>query len=58
MATHLPASEIKLYVWPGQWGLPSYDPYSLSAILYLQLAIPAKFCVVECTDTDLSPSGT
>ena len=57
MAHNLPAGEVKLYVWPGQWDLPSYDSYSLSAIMYLQLAIPGKFHVVECTDPDLSPSG-
>ncbi|KAF5315658.1 hypothetical protein D9611_004914 [Ephemerocybe angulata] len=57
MAHNLPASEIKLYVWPKLWDIPSFDPYSLSAILYLQLAVPGKFSVVECTDPDLSPSG-
>ncbi|KAJ3544081.1 hypothetical protein NMY22_g2914 [Coprinellus aureogranulatus] len=57
MAHNLPAPEVSLYVWPGLWDLPSYDPYSLSAILYLQLAIPGQFSVIECTDPDLSPSG-
>ncbi|KAJ7724458.1 hypothetical protein DFH07DRAFT_854826 [Mycena maculata] len=49
-----------LHIWsgPGQWGLPSFDPHSLVAVLYLQLAMPGQFEIVNCTNPDLSPSGT
>ncbi|KAL1758357.1 hypothetical protein FB107DRAFT_207506 [Schizophyllum commune] len=46
-----------LYVWPGEWGLPSMDPSCLAAILYLQLALPGKFTVSHCMNPDLSPTG-
>ncbi|EAU88816.1 hypothetical protein CC1G_01189 [Coprinopsis cinerea okayama7 len=51
------SQRIQLYVWPKLWDLPSFDPYCLTAILYLQLAIPGDFTIIECTDVDLSPSG-
>jgi len=53
----LPSSGIVLYVWPGQWSLPSFDPQCLAALLYLQLAIPGQFTVAECSYPDLSPTG-
>lgn len=53
----LPSSRIVLYVWPGQWSLPSFDPQCLAALLYLQLAIPGQFTVAECSYPDLSPTG-
>ncbi|KIM25349.1 hypothetical protein M408DRAFT_17332 [Serendipita vermifera MAFF 305830] len=62
-----PADEkISLYVWPHFWNLPSFDIESLAAILYLQLAFRHhnhkhehhKYRLVECTDPDVSPSGT
>ena len=46
-----------LYIWPRQWGLPSFDPSCLAAVLYLQLTLPGRFAVVECTSPDTSPSG-
>ena len=50
-------SQLVLHVWPGRWDLPSIDPSCLTAILYLQLAIPGHFCISECTNPDLSPTG-
>ncbi|KXN92218.1 hypothetical protein AN958_08671 [Leucoagaricus sp. SymC.cos] len=46
-----------LYVWPGQWDLPSVDPLCLAAVLYLQLALPGEFSISECNNPDISPSG-
>jgi hypothetical protein len=51
-------SKLKLYVWNGKWDLPSIEPDCLAAILYLQLAFPGDFDIVECTNPDLSPSGS
>ncbi|KAK0210868.1 hypothetical protein DFS33DRAFT_1270796 [Desarmillaria ectypa] len=51
-------SEIVLYIWPGQWGLHSFEPMCLAAVIFLQLSIPGKFSVVECTNPELSPTGT
>ena len=53
----LPSSDIVLHIWPGQWALPSFDPQCLAALLYLQLAIPGRFRVAECSYPDLSPTG-
>lgn len=49
---------LTLYSWPHLWNLPSFDADCLAVILYLQLAFPANYSVVECTDPDVSPSGT
>ncbi|KAF8163460.1 outer mitochondrial membrane transport complex protein-domain-containing protein [Crassisporium funariophilum] len=57
MNSNLPSSGIVLHIWPGQWGLPSFDPQCLAAVLYLQLAIPGKFRVIECSNPDYSPTG-
>ncbi|KAG6332673.1 hypothetical protein ID866_6418 [Astraeus odoratus] len=46
-----------LYVWPSKWGLQSLDPACLAAVMYLQLAMPGKFRVAECSDPDMSPNG-
>ncbi|KAG1875159.1 hypothetical protein C8R48DRAFT_691678 [Suillus tomentosus] len=46
-----------LHIWPSRWNLPSIDPTCIAAIFYLQLTIPGRFEVVECTDPDVSPSG-
>lgn len=46
-----------LHIYPAQWDLPSLDPACLTAVLYLQLAIPHRFSVVECSNPDESPSG-
>ncbi|KAJ8496758.1 hypothetical protein ONZ45_g12331 [Pleurotus djamor] len=51
------ASNIVLYTWPGHWDLPSWDPSSLAAVIFLQLALPGGFTVAECTNPDSSPSG-
>ncbi len=50
-------SEIVLYIWPGQWGLHSFEPMCLATVIFLQLSIPGKFSVVECTNPELSPTG-
>ncbi|KAJ7775070.1 hypothetical protein B0H16DRAFT_1509435 [Mycena metata] len=47
-----------LHIWPGDWGLLSVHPPSLTAVLHLQLTVPGKFNVSYCTNPDLSPSGT
>lgn len=57
MSQVTPSSKLVLYVWPGQWGLPSFDPLCLATILYLQLAIPEQFTVSQCSDPDVSPNG-
>ncbi|KAA1469451.1 hypothetical protein DENSPDRAFT_864175 [Dentipellis sp. KUC8613] len=46
-----------LYIWPAKWDLPSLEPASLAAVLYLQLSIPGHFAVVETANPDSSPSG-
>ncbi|EIM90362.1 uncharacterized protein STEHIDRAFT_93301 [Stereum hirsutum FP-91666 SS1] len=46
-----------LHIYPGKWDLPSIDPASLASVLYLQLAIPHRFSVIECANPDESPSG-
>ncbi|VDC06646.1 unnamed protein product [Peniophora sp. CBMAI 1063] len=46
-----------LHIWPAQWGLPSLDAECLATLMHLQLAIPGRFAVVECTDPDQSPTG-
>lgn len=46
-----------LHVWPGRWDLPSIDVSCLEAILYLQLAFPGHYALVETADPDQSPSG-
>ncbi|KAG1772797.1 outer mitochondrial membrane transport complex protein-domain-containing protein [Suillus occidentalis] len=46
-----------LHIWPNRWNLPSIDPTCIAAVFYLQLTIPGKFEVVECTNPDVSPSG-
>lgn len=48
---------LKVYSWPHLWNLPSFDADCLAVILYLQLAFPANYSIVECTDPDISPSG-
>jgi len=48
---------LTVYCWPHLWNLPSFDPDCLAAILYLQLAFPANYSIVECIDPDISPSG-
>ncbi|KAF8623482.1 hypothetical protein AX15_006265 [Amanita polypyramis BW_CC] len=50
-------SSIVLYVLPGQWGLPSIDPSCLAAIIFLQLTVPGKFCISDCSNPDASPTG-
>lgn len=46
-----------LHIWPSRWNLPSIDPTCIAAVFYLQLTIPGKFEVVECTNPDASPNG-
>lgn len=53
----LPTSGIVVHIWPGQWDLPTFDPHCLATVLYLQLAIPDKFSLVECSNPDSSPTG-
>ena len=49
---------LTVYSWPHLWNLPSFDADCLAVIFYLQLAFPANYSIVECTDPDISPSGT
>lgn len=49
---------LTLYSWPHLWNLPTFDADCLAVILYLQLVFPANYSIVECTDPDISPSGT
>ncbi|KAF5373640.1 hypothetical protein D9758_000665 [Tetrapyrgos nigripes] len=51
------STPLELFVWPGAWGLPSIDPLCLSAIIYLQLALPGQFTVIESVNPDVSPTG-
>ena len=53
----MPSTKLKLYIWPGAWGLPSIDAQSLAAALYVQLAAPGKFALVESADADSAPLG-
>ncbi|KAI0321659.1 hypothetical protein OF83DRAFT_1161721 [Amylostereum chailletii] len=48
---------LTLYVWPSKWDLPSFETECLSTLLYLQLAIPDRFSVVESANPDHSPTG-
>lgn len=48
---------LTLYVWPSRWNLPSIDVGCIEAILFLQLACPGRYSVVETTDLDASPDG-
>jgi len=57
MNDKVPSHGLVLYIWPGQWDLPSSEPLCLAAVLYLQLAIPNKFRLVETANPDSSPSG-
>jgi sorting and assembly machinery component 37 len=50
-------AQIVLHIWPGRWGLPSFDPHCLATVLFLQLTIPGKFRLVECWNPDSSPTG-
>ncbi|KAH7105332.1 hypothetical protein BKA62DRAFT_385101 [Auriculariales sp. MPI-PUGE-AT-0066] len=50
-------SRMKLFIWPGAWGLPSFDAHCLAAALYLQLVAPGKFALIESADPDSAPCG-
>jgi sorting and assembly machinery component 37 len=50
--------ELTLYIWPHHWNLPSFDAECLACILYLQINFTGRYNVMECTDPDLSPTGT
>jgi len=50
--------KLTLYIWPQHWNLPSFDPDCLSSVFFLQLNFAGRYDLVECTDPDLSPSGT
>jgi sorting and assembly machinery component 37 len=51
------AQTLTLHIWPSKWDLPSIEPSCIAAALYLQLAVPGRFSIQECTDPDASPSG-
>ena len=51
------AQTLKLHIWPSKWGLPSVEPSCIAAAFYLQLALPGRFSIQECTNPDMSPSG-
>ncbi|KAF5330473.1 hypothetical protein D9619_005913 [Psilocybe cf. subviscida] len=57
MSTTASSSLPALHIWPGQWGLSSFDPLCLAAVLHLQIAIPGKFTVTETSNPDSSPTG-
>ncbi|KAF8609984.1 hypothetical protein BDV93DRAFT_482949 [Ceratobasidium sp. AG-I] len=46
-----------LHVWPSQWNIPSFDPQCSAALMYMQLAFPGRYAIIECSDPDQSPSG-
>ncbi|KAF9218227.1 hypothetical protein BS17DRAFT_237243 [Gyrodon lividus] len=46
-----------LHTWPAKWNIHSLDPTCLAAVMYLQLTIPGKFQVAECTNPDESSNG-
>ncbi|KAI0306308.1 hypothetical protein B0F90DRAFT_1688817 [Multifurca ochricompacta] len=48
---------LTLHLWPSKWNLPSIEPSCIVAAFYLQLALPGRFSIQECTNPDLSPSG-
>ena len=51
------AQALTLHVWPSKWGVPSIEPSCIAAAFYLQLALPGRFSIQECTNPDASPSG-
>ncbi|KAF8587401.1 hypothetical protein K439DRAFT_823305 [Ramaria rubella] len=51
------AKPFTLHVWPGRWDIQSIDAGCLEAILFLQLAFPGLYSLVETADPDLSPTG-
>jgi sorting and assembly machinery component 37 len=51
------AQRLTLHIWPSKWGLPSIEPSCIAAAFYLQLALPGRFSIQECTNPDASPSG-
>jgi sorting and assembly machinery component 37 len=51
------AQTLTLHIWPSKWDLPSIEPSCIAAAFYLQLALPGRFSIQECTDPDASPSG-
>lgn len=51
------AQTLTLHIWPSKWDLPSIEPSCIVAALYLQLALPGRFSIQECTDPDASPNG-
>ncbi|KAL7283375.1 hypothetical protein ACG7TL_002805 [Trametes sanguinea] len=53
----LGSRDIVLHLWPKHKDLLSFDPASVAALLYLQLALPGHFSVAYCANPDLSPSG-
>lgn len=57
MSDILPTPGIVLHIWPGRWDLPSFDPLCLATVLYMQVTIPGKFRIVECSNSDSSPTG-
>ena len=52
-----PSQELTLHIWPSKWNLPSIEPSCIAAVFYLQLALPGRFSIRECTNPDVSPSG-
>ena len=51
------AQGLTLHIWPSKWDLPSIEPSCIVAAFYLQLALPGRFTIQECTNPDASPSG-
>ena len=51
------AQTLTLHIWPSKWDLPSIEPSCIVAAFYLQLALPGRFSIQECTNPDASPNG-
>jgi hypothetical protein len=50
------AKDVVIFQWESRWGLPSHDPFCLTAQLLLGLA-GVGFNVDNCNNPDVSPEG-
>ncbi|KAI0831287.1 hypothetical protein BC628DRAFT_1353082 [Trametes gibbosa] len=57
LSPSLASRELVLHVWPKHDSVLSFDAASISALLYLQLALPSHFSLSYCANPDLSPTG-
>ncbi|KAJ3010904.1 metaxin 1 [Thoreauomyces humboldtii] len=56
LASSAPPPTLELFTWGPAYDLPSFDPFCLSAITYLQFT-GARWVVNECNDPEISPRG-